>query len=188
MMGAMGHTEFVRSHARSPQGSPARPLNPPPPQPPVCAHVQLEFMAKFNLVDDVLTTSVLGDIYLSAAPEPAEGASLYKLSFEAFWEALVRAAIARFALNAVPDIDKVKALLQALYRGTAHVSHAWADGRAPDANTDAGGLIAGTKMLQMAFSAMWARDGGREYAEPPVTVRERGSEMLLRLGRSPPPT
>jgi hypothetical protein len=147
----------------------------------------LSFCAAFGVTSETgLSTLQLCDIFLSSAPGAADDAELRKMTFEGFWEALVRCAIAGFSgeLNAVPVVDKVKATMQTIARNIDGVRGAWADERPSTALTDAGALLAGSSDFRKRFHAMWAADGKRDYSVPPVPERERGLAHLERLGAS----
>ena len=149
----------------------------------------LDFCKSFGLTEETgLSTMQLCDIYLSSAPGAADDAILQSMSFEGFWEALVRIALAGFSseLNTVPVVDKIKAVMQTIARGIGEkgVKGAWADERSVFAKTDAGGLLQGATDFKKRFYQMWCLDAKRDYAVPPVIVRERGLAQLDRLSES----
>jgi hypothetical protein len=147
----------------------------------------LEFLSKFDIAPSPALTNIkICDIFLSSARGIAADASLPALTFEGFWEALVRASIEAFSseLNSEPVIDKIKAMMQAIARGTSKIDHAWADSRPRNANTDAHDLIQGSQDFRKHFDEMWRMDSSRDYSIPPPVVPERGLASLDRMGSS----
>lgn len=147
----------------------------------------LEFFANFDIAPSPALTNIkICDIYLSSARGVAADAALPALTFEGFWEALVRASIEAFSseLNSEPIVDKIKAMMQAIARGTSKIDRAWADSRPRNANTDAHDLIQGSQDFRKHFDEMWRADLKRDYSIPPPVVVERGLATLERLGSS----
>lgn len=142
----------------------------------------LKFASDFNLANSVLlSTRELGDVYLSSIHNIQPDASIRKLSFEEFWEALVRCAERAYAkISNSSPLDRIRGLFLYMWRSiTSNVPHAFTHRQG--ISTYAGDLLSGAMLFNKRFTAMWAEDGYRDYLSPERPREESGKDVLSRL-------
>lgn len=143
----------------------------------------LRFAQAFDLSSNtILSTIELGDIYLSSIKAADPSASMHKLTFPEFWEALVRCSLVAYSkISSVTIVDKIRGLLLYMWRAiNGSVPKAWSDVRRAG-STNPGDLLAGAMLFNKRFTAVWAADGYRDYLSPPPAAAEDGQTVLARL-------
>lgn len=143
----------------------------------------LKFAQAFDLSNNVILSTIeLGDIYLSSIKTVAPDSSMRKLSFDEFWESLVRCALVAYSkISDVTIIDKIRGLLLYMWRAiNGSVPKTWADGRRTG-TTNQGDLLAGAMLFNKRFTAAWAADNYRDYLSPAHAPNEDGQTVLARL-------
>lgn len=142
----------------------------------------LRFALDFNLSSNViLSTLEIGDIYLSSIKVTDGQENIRKLTFAEFWEALVRCALVAYSKisNASPG-DKIRGLFLYMWRSINDtVPRAIEERR--NVTTYMGDLINGSMAFNVKFTAMWAKDGYRDYLSPKPLAREEARDVLSRL-------
>eukprot|EP00944_MAST-04C_sp_MAST-4C-sp1_P011883 g11883.t1 len=142
----------------------------------------LRFALDFNLSSNViLSTLEIGDIYLSSIKVTDGHENIRKLTFAEFWEALVRCALVAYSKisNASPG-DKIRGLFLYMWRSINDtVPRAIEERR--NVTTYMGDLINGSMAFNVKFTAMWAKDGYRDYLSPKPLAREEARDVLSRL-------
>lgn len=142
----------------------------------------LKFAADFDLSNTViLSTRELGDIYLSALKLTEHEPTVRKLSFDEFWEALVRCSLRAYSkISHSTPLDRIRGLFLYMWRAiTRSVPRAFSDRR--NVTTYAGDLLSGAMLFNKRFTAMWAEDGYRDYLTPAPVKEESGFDVLARL-------
>ncbi|CAE7398054.1 unnamed protein product [Symbiodinium sp. KB8] len=142
----------------------------------------LKFAADFDLSNTViLSTRELGDIYLSALKLTEHEPTVRKLSFDEFWEALVRCSLRAYSkISHSTPLDRIRGLFLYMWRAiTRSVPRAFSDRR--NVTTYAGDLLSGAMLFNKRFTAMWAEDGYRDYLTPAPIKEESGFDVLARL-------
>ena len=123
----------------------------------------LKFASDFDLASTVLLSTLeLGDIFLSSLKNVAPDATIRKLSFPEFWEALVRCSLVAYSkISDASVVDKLRGLFLYMWRSmNKSVPRAFAERR--NVTTYAGDLLSGE----------W--EGWRKWEEgvwPPKTLR-----------------
>ena len=142
----------------------------------------LRFALDFNLSSNViLSTLEIGDIYLSSIKVTDGQENIRKLTFAEFWEALVRCALVAYSKisNASPG-DKIRGSFLYMWRSINDtVPRAIEERR--NVTTYMGDLINGSMAFNVKFTAMWAKDGYRDYLSPKPLAREEARDVLSRL-------
>ncbi len=142
----------------------------------------LKLAADFDLSNTViLSTRELGDIFLSAIRLDDRAPAVRKLTFDEFWEALVRCAMRAYSkISHSTPLDRVRGLFLYMWRAiTRSVPRAFNDRR--NVTTYAGDLLSGAMLFNKRFTAMWAEDGYRDYLTPVPIKEESGAAVLARL-------
>lgn len=145
----------------------------------------LKFASDFNLANSVLlSTRELGDIYLSSIHNIQPDATLRKLSFDEFWESLVRCAERAYGkISHASPLDRIRGLFLYMWRSiTVNVPHTVEHRQG--ISTYAGDLLSGAMLFNKRFTAMWAQDGYRDYLSPDAPREESGKAVLSRLTHS----
>jgi len=142
----------------------------------------LKFAMDFHLSSNViLSTLEIGDIYLSSIKATDGQENIRKLTFAEFWEALVRCALIAYSkISDASPGDKVRGLFLYMWRAINEtVPRAMA--AMNSMSTYMGDLISGSMQFNVKFTAMWAKDGYRDYLSPEVEAREEARDVLNRL-------
>ena len=142
----------------------------------------LKLAADFDLSNTViLSTRELGDIFLSAIRLDDRAPAVRKITFDEFWEALVRCAMRAYSkISHSTPLDRVRGLFLYMWRAiTRSVPRAFNDRR--NVSTYAGDLLSGAMLFNKRFTAMWAEDGYRDYLTPVPVKEESGAAVLARL-------
>jgi|TARA_B100000795_G_C22765940_1_gene425700 hypothetical protein len=142
----------------------------------------LKFAQNFHLSSNViLSTLEIGDIYLSSIKATDGQENIRKLTFPEFWEALVRCALIAYSkISDASPGDKVRGLFLYMWRAINDtVPRAMAAHNSM--STYMGDLISGSMQFTVKFTAMWAKDGYRDYLSPEVEAREEARDVLNRL-------
>eukprot|EP01138_Halocafeteria_seosinensis_P012121 gb/GECG01012389.1/.p1 GENE.gb/GECG01012389.1/~~gb/GECG01012389.1/.p1 ORF type:complete len:448 (+),score=40.15 gb/GECG01012389.1/:1-1344(+) len=145
----------------------------------------LKFASDFNLANSVLlSTRELGDIYLSSIHNIQPDATIRKLSFDEFWESLVRCAERAYGkISHASPLDRIRGLFLYMWRSiTTNVPHTVQHRQG--ISTYAGDLLSGAMLFNKRFTAMWAEDGYRDYLSPDAPREESGKAVLNRLTNS----
>ena len=140
----------------------------------------VKFSADFGMQSSMgLTTLDLGDIYLSVIQMGNFEASVRKMTFREFWEALVRCALLAFRTNTrLTNEEKLKCMFLYMWRHIQHSVQDQVNGTSSTGgggNTYKGGLIRGAQILNEKFIAAWEKDGYKDYLLPQPTVAALGS-------------
>jgi hypothetical protein len=106
---------------------------------------------------------------------------LRKLTFTEFWEALVRCALIAYSkISDASPGDKVRGLFLYMWRAINEtVPRAMASQNS--LTSYMGDLISGSMQFNVKFTAMWSKDGYRDYLSPEVEAREEARDVLNRL-------
>ena len=142
----------------------------------------LRFAMDFHLSSNViLSTLEIGDIYLSSIKAAGGQENIRKLTFSEFWEALVRCALVAYSkISVASPGDKVRGLFLYMWRSINEtVPRAIEERR--NITTYMGDLINGSMAFNVKFTAMWAKDGYRDYLSPKPKAREEARDVLSRL-------
>ena len=146
----------------------------------------LRFAMDFHLSSSViLSTLEIGDIYLSSIKATDGQENIRKLTFHEFFEALVRCALVAYdKISGASVGDKVRGLFLYMWRAiNESVPRAIEERR--NITTYMGDLISGSMAFNVKFTAMWAKDGYRDYLSPAVPAREEARDVLSRLLAKP---
>ena len=141
-----------------------------------------QFCVDFDLGSVPLSAYDMGRAYLSVLVRlnKSLGAkhpdAVGRLDFDSFWEVLVRCS--EFAYGHLYDVtpeNRLKALLIHLWKGLDRIEETYTGRRYGDA------LMRACTIFNQRFTAMWARDGHRDYLSPIVEVTLDGRELLDEL-------
>ena len=142
----------------------------------------LRFAMDFHLSSNViLSTLEIGDIYLSSIKVSDGQENIRKLTFSEFWEAVVRCALVAYSKISISSPgDKIRGLFLYMWRSINEtVPRAIEERR--NITTYMGDLINGSMAFNVKFTAMWAKDGYRDYLSPKPIAREEARDVLSRL-------
>lgn len=141
----------------------------------------LKLASDFELSSSVLLSTLeIGDIYLSSVKASSDGDNVRKLSFNEFWEALVRCALVAYSkISDATVIDKIRGLF--LYMWRAINKHVPERMERRDISTYAGDLLQGAMLFNKRFTAQWGADNYRDYLSPDTAAAETGQSVLSRL-------
>ncbi|KAA0160519.1 hypothetical protein FNF27_01454 [Cafeteria roenbergensis] len=145
----------------------------------------LKFAADFDLSSSViLSTLELGQIYLASLREVDPEAHIRKLTFDEFWDALLRCAIVAYSKISKSGVaDKLKGLFLYMWRAiNRSVPRAVTERRS--VTTYAGDLMSGAMLFNKRFTALWQDDDFRDYLSPEAAEEESGRAVLRRLMHS----
>jgi hypothetical protein len=161
----------------------------------------MRFASDFGMTNTMgLTCLDLGDIYLVVISLPKSNAgelgnsganggseicntSVRKLDYNEFWEALVRCAIVAFkSYNSITTEDKVKNLFLYIWRHVLCNIQDQSSGKGNISNSNfKAGLLRGSQRLNEKFLSMWARDGHRDYLDPPAPAVPSHTSMISNM-------
>ena len=143
----------------------------------------LQFAGDFNLTCSVfLTTHEMTEIFLASLSDYGHEEIMPGLSFDDFWEALVRCAVVAYDDKDTTDLNKLRALfLYMTNRIEETIPRAVnASGRS-SASTNAQNLMKGAKRFQYLVQQQWNRDGQLDYIRGHQAQRLSGHTMLARM-------
>jgi|Transcript_1673 hypothetical protein len=153
----------------------------------------MNFCQDFKLIAlSQVTTIQAGDIFLSSVGEHHGGDSSRDMSFEQFYECLLRLALTAHA-GAHPEITtdlKLKALLLFMWKAvnTDDASAKAVNGRGTRSVCDASKSVKsgdlnlyGSSQFNLIMQDVWAKDGFREYLQPIEEEGEDGQTVLDRM-------
>lgn len=142
----------------------------------------LKFAADFDLSNSViLSTLEIGNVYLSSVRETDPDRHVRKLTFDEFWDALVRCSqVAYTKISSSAPADKLKGLFLYMWRAiNRSVPRAVTERRGT--STYAGDLISGAMLFNKRFTALWHDDDYRDYLRPLDPPEETGRAVLRRV-------
>jgi hypothetical protein len=142
----------------------------------------LKFAADFDLSNSViLSTLEIGNVYLSSVRETNPELHVRKLTFDEFWDALIRCSqVAYTKISSSDPAGKLKGLFLYMWRAIkGSVPRAFTQRRAT--STYAGDLISGAMLFNKRFAAMWHDDEYRDYLRPLDPPEESGRAVLRRV-------
>lgn len=131
----------------------------------------IRFGNDFGLLSSLgLTTMDMGDIYLTVIAVNNFAPKLRKISFDEFWEALVRCSFKAFKEHhQICSEDKVKAMFLGIWKHIQSTIRDHVSGYGTllggGFNSYKGGLLRGAQILNERFIAAWSRDGFRDYLD-----------------------
>lgn len=141
----------------------------------------LKLASDFELSSSVLLSTLeIGDIYLSSVATSSPEDNVRKLTFDQFWESLVRSALLAYSkISDATVIDKIRGLFLYMWRAINKSVPERMERR--DISTYAGDLLAGAMLFNKRFTAQWGADGYRDYLTPDTAMAETGANVLSRL-------
>ena len=143
----------------------------------------VKFTADFALANSILSIFEIGDIFLTCTG--AGAASLRKLTFGQFWEALVRCALVAYSTEKNPTVttdipDKLRGLFLYMWREiNKAVPRAVMSSSA--LGVYSGSMTEGARLFNSRVSSDWAAAGFRDYLSSATAASYDGRATLQRL-------
>jgi len=142
----------------------------------------MRFSVDFGITSSLgLTTLDVGDIYLCVCANQHFQSQIRNITFEDFWEALVRCGLHAFRHSGLKsNAVKVKALFLYVWRHIQTSIQEAMHGGNNDGGLSSykGGLIRGAQLLNGRFLSMWAKDGYKNYLQTEKKAHKSISKFM----------